>query len=363
MTHNTEQNSNRYILHTNKDPPVTITSGGGLVTDLVRKFEGGGPRKEIFRFGDNSSLESPNKRLRRSCTSSNPPGTSPAGTGPPGPNIWPGTPPPTPRTIPCTASHRRTPTRQGSRPRRTMTRRPDTPNSSRRSCSDTPVILTTTNVPVMHPSQTVSDPKSRLNRWPKVEDGGHLLGLLHQHQGGHHLPFEDPGANQQPHNTPGVKELIRNIDKNNSTVTFNDNKKKEEEMKARNIAVDKEEKKGINIQKFPRLEEERKNISEEEKNVYLQVPGPGAEASSSQKSSGSLSSMESGASLVIVKSSNVPESSGAGNLGTTTSSSLIFDGTISEPNCVVFACSCSLPPHAVHTAVVQFWQEIQIIQI
>ena len=214
-----------------------------------------------------------------------------------------------------------------------------------------------------HPSQTVSDPKSRLNRWPKVEDGGHLLGLLHQHQGGHHLPFEDPGANQQPHNTPGVKELIVNIDRNNSTATFNDNKKKEEEMKARNIAVDKKEKKGINIQKFLRLEEERKNISEEEKNVYLQVLGPGAEASSSQKSSGSLSSMESGASLVIVKNSNVPESSGAGNLGTTTSSSLIFDGTISEPNCVVFACSCSLPPHAVHTAVVQFWQEIQIIQI
>jgi hypothetical protein len=41
ITHTKRQDNPRYILQRNKeDPPVTKNSGGNLVTDLVRQFEG-----------------------------------------------------------------------------------------------------------------------------------------------------------------------------------------------------------------------------------------------------------------------------------------------------------------------------------
>ena len=341
ITHITKQDPINFIPHDDKDPPVTITPGGGLVTDLVRKFEGWGPRRKLFRFGDNS-MESPNKRQRRSSTPSSSPGTSSGSTCPPGSDRCPGTPPTAPRTLPCTPSHRRHQARQGSRPGRTLTRRPETPSSLRRSCSDSPINLTTSAVRVTHPSLTV------------FGDGGHPLELLHQHQGRLHLPFEGPGSNHQHHNIPGVREIIRKID-NNIKSKSNDNKK-EEELKARNtvrnIAAEEkdedneeEEKKriSISIQKknFSRID------SKEDQEAYLQVPGPGAEASSSTRSPASssctksleiLTSMKSVTSVVTRKSFTVPESSGAGP--GKSYSNLILNGIISE-HFVIDACSCS----------------------
>ena len=177
ITHITRQDHPNFIPHNDKDPPSTITPGGCLVTDLVRKFEGWGPRKEMFRFGDNNSLESPNKRQRRADTPSCVPGTPSVSTYPPRTNSCPGTPPPTPHTLPCTPSRRRQQARQGSRPRRTLTRRPESPTALRQSCSDSPIDLTTSTVRVTHPSLTVF---------------GHPLELLQQRQGRLHLPAEGP---------------------------------------------------------------------------------------------------------------------------------------------------------------------------
>ena len=304
------------------------TPGGCLVTDLVRKFEGWGPRKEMFRFGDNNSLESPNKRQRRADTPSRVPGTPSVSTYPPRTNSCPGTPPTTPHTLPCTPSRRRQQARQGSRPRRTLTRRPESPTALSQSCSDSPIDLTTSTVRVTHPSLTVF---------------GHPLELLQQRQGRLHLPAEGPGTNHhhQHHNTPGVREIIRKIDNKITKPESNDRNIAENVVD--NIAEEEDKDKGrkrisIRIQKFSRIE----NQEEESQEAYLQVPGPGAEASCTTRSPASSSSVKSleistspksRASVASLKSSTVPESSGAG-LGKSTSS-------ISNEHFVFNACSCS----------------------
>ena len=109
ITHITRQENPKYILHTYKeDPSVTKNSGGSLVTDLVRQFEGwapDAPNERLYRFGDNTVEESPHKRQRRHT--------------------------------PVISSPVRTPTRRSSRPVRTQTRWTGSPSLSRRICSET----------------------------------------------------------------------------------------------------------------------------------------------------------------------------------------------------------------------------------
>ena len=250
ITHIKRQDNPRYILQRNKeDPPVTKKSGGSLVTDLVRQFEGWAPsasNERLYRFGDNPVEESPHKRQRRHT--------------------------------PVISPSVRTPTRRSSRPGRTSTRWTGSPSLSRRKCSET--LATQSTLSVSGTRTGVGGEVAPVGgqipgqscQTPAVGGGGHRGG--HRH---HRLPLEGP-----------VKEKIREINmkeklkqeeqiiKEIETKKMEENVEFIEEISKENT----ERKRKESNEESKKFEEERKEENQAQfRDSYLSIPGPGARAS------------------------------------------------------------------------------------
>ena len=278
MTHINRQDTPNYILQTakhDKDPPVTKIPGGGLVTNLVKKFEVWGPDHDrIFRFGENPVLESPRKRPRRENT---PPPPPPTPGGNPAHNLAHNL----NSKSPWRTRQLRTPTRRTPKHGRHMART-SSPSISKWSSSSAQVSWTTSGV--AHPPQTdTTDSSSR-----------HPPDQFHQTPG-RHQPLEGPGlANHHGrplhhrHNHPQHHTKIRNIVRNiNYKVEESKKKKEEKESKHPKTIKKKEIDDEIPVRKTKEPKPSEENLEEDPESVqfqysskfsYLQDPGPGTRA-------------------------------------------------------------------------------------